>query len=405
MPHSIELKTPELLLWGRRLSSVSAELQRHPGPAEPAWRARLQSDQAQGSIEYRDARPGQDSGRVRARLARLVLPPAEADPVAGLLDEAPSSVPALDIEVDAFELRGRALGRLVVQASNRAASVAADGRAAWLLDNLQLRNGDGRLQARGLWQPGAGGGGRRVQLDFKLDIDDGGNLLERLGFGRVVRGSQGTLAGQIGWEGSPLSLHLPSLAGGFKLQMGNGQFLKADAGAARLLGVLSLQALPRRLVLDFRDLFQEGFAFDDVSADLRLVRGVASTNNLRMRGLQAAVLIEGSADIARETQDLHAVVLPELNTASASLAYAVINPAVGLGTLLGQWLLREPLRQASAREFRITGSWTDPQVSRIERRITDPLPAHAASVSDSAAAAAAEAAASAAGASAQRPGP
>lgn len=405
VPHSIQLQTPELLAMGRRLTGFSAELQRQPGPAEPAWRAQVRADQTQGSIEFRDPRPGQDGGRLRARLTHLVLPPAEAEHVSDLLDDAPASVPALDVEVEQFELRGRLLGRLLMQATNQPASSGGAGRTEWRLDNLQLRNADGHLQAKGMWQASAQGRARRVELDFKLGIDDGGKLLERLGFGRVVQGSRGQLAGHIGWEGSPLSLHIPSLTGAFKLQMGNGQFLKADAGAARLLGVLSLQALPRRLVLDFRDLFEEGFAFDDVSGDLRVERGVASTNNLRMRGLQAAVLLEGSADIARETQDLHAVVLPELNTASASLAYAVINPAVGLGAWLGQWLLREPLRQASAREFRISGSWTEPQVTRIERRLTDPLPPHAAAASDSAAAAAAEAAASAAATSPLRPGP
>ena len=56
---------------------------------------------------------------------------------------------------------------------------------------------------------------------------------------------------------------------------------------------------------------------------------MASTNNLRMRGVQAAVLMEGRADIGRETQDLRVVVVPEINAGTASLAYAAINPAVG----------------------------------------------------------------------------
>jgi uncharacterized protein (TIGR02099 family) len=402
VPHSIRLQTPELLAMGRRLTGVTLELQRQPGPAEPAWRAQVQADQTQGSIIYREPRPGQDSGRLQARLSRLVLPPAEAEQVSGLLAEAPASVPALDIEVEQFELRGRPFGRLVVQAINRPVTVGGQNRTEWQLAHLRLENPDARLQAQGVWQPAATAGARRVELQFTLAIADAGKLLERLGFGRVVHGSRGELAGTLGWDGSPLALHVPSLGGAFKLALSQGQFLKADAGAARLLGVLSLQSLPRRLVLDFSDLFQEGFAFDDATGDLRIARGVLSTNNLRMRGVQAAVLLEGSADIARETQDLHAVVLPEINAASASLAYAVINPAVGLGTLFGQWLLREPLRQANAREFRITGGWDDPQVTRIERRITDPLPPHAAERADAAAAAAAERAASAAGAA--RPG-
>jgi uncharacterized protein YhdP len=170
---------------------------------------------------------------------------------------------------------------------------------------------------------------------------------------------------------------MPSLGGTLALALEGGQFLEVDPGAARLLGVLSLQALPRRLLLDFRDVFEQGFAFDNALGDVRISGGVASTQNLRLGGLQAMVLMEGSADIARETQELHVVVVPELATASASLAYAAINPAIGLGAFLGQWLLREPLRQASAREFRITGGWSEPKVERIERKLLDPLPAAA----------------------------
>jgi len=101
---------------------------------------------------------------------------------------------------------------------------------------------------------------------------------------------------------------------------------------------------------------------------------VASTNNLRMRGVQAVVLMEGQADIEHETQDLRVLVVPELNAGTASLAYAAINPAIGLGTFVAQLFLRKPLMQASTREFRVTGPWDDPKVERVERKLSDPLP-------------------------------
>jgi uncharacterized protein YhdP len=135
-----------------------------------------------------------------------------------------------------------------------------------------------------------------------------------------------------------------------------------------LLSVLSLQSLPRRLALDFRDLFQEGFAFDNITGDVTIREGVATTNNLRMRGVQAAVLMEGSADVERETQDLRVVVVPEINAGTASLAYAAINPAIGLGTFLAQVFLRKPLTQAGTREFHVTGPWSDPKVERVDRK-------------------------------------
>ena len=138
--------------------------------------------------------------------------------------------------------------------------------------------------------------------------------------------------------------------------------------------MLCLQALPRRLSLDFRDLFQQGFAFDSIQGDVGIAEGVARTNNLRMRGVQAAVLMEGAADVEHETQDIRVIVVPEINAGTASLAYAAINPAIGLGTFLAQLVLRKPLLQAGTREFHISGPWGDPKVERVDRKFTDPLP-------------------------------
>ena len=128
-------------------------------------------------------------------------------------------------------------------------------------------------------------------------------------------------------------MDLPSLGGTLALDMQGGHFLQMDPGAARLLGVLSLQALPRRLLLDFRDVFQQGFAFETATANLQITRGVASTDNLRLRGLQALVAMAGSADIGRETQDLHVVVVPELQRRHRQPGLCRREPGGGPGRL------------------------------------------------------------------------
>jgi uncharacterized protein YhdP len=174
------------------------------------------------------------------------------------------------------------------------------------------------------------------------------------------------MAGQVGWQGSPFSPEYKTMSGQFTVNIERGQFLKADPGVARLLGVLSLQSLPRRLTLDFKDLFSEGFAFDFVRGDVFIAQGIASTNNLQMKGVSAAVLMEGRADIQRETQDIKVVVVPELNAGTASLVYSAINPLVGLTSFLAQYVLRRPLMKSNTQEFRVEGSWKDPKVSKVE---------------------------------------
>src|SRR5260221_9749073 len=282
-------------------------------------------------------------------------------------------MPTLDVVIDDFELRGKHLGRVEIEALNRTSPQGRD----WQLTRLALTPPEATLTASGNWSaagtppPRGTPVMRRSVMDFKLAMNDRGAFLDRLGTTKAIKGGKGQLSGQIAWAGSPFALDYPSLSGQINVAIEAGQFLKAEPGAARLLGVLSLQSLPRRLSLDFRDLFQEGFAFDSITGDVTIAQGVASTNNLRMRGVQAAVLMEGSADIARETQDLRAVVVPEINAGTAALAYAVINPAIGLGAFLAQAILKKPLTQAGTREFHVSGPWADPKVDRVERKVGD----------------------------------
>mgnify|MGYP001756684087 CR=1 FL=1 len=114
-------------------------------------------------------------------------------------------------------------------------------------------------------------------------------------------------------------------------------------------------------------MFQQGFAFDRIDGDVKITQGVADTRNLRMRGVQAVVLMEGQADLTQETQNLRVFVVPDINAGTASLAYAAINPAIGLGTFIAQVLLRKTVVEASTREFTIKGSWVDPQVERVQK--------------------------------------
>ena len=396
VPDAWALRIGELDLGTRRLDNFVAGV----SVADGLWRANLDATQLDGYVEYRPARSdGGAAGKVLARLSRLSLPKSEGDAVDSLLDQQPSSVPGLDIVVDDFELRGKHLGRLQVEAVNNQRGEGRDAVREWTLSTFSLTSPDAVFSATGRWAGGgvAGAGRRRTDMDFDLAINNSGALLERLGLPKAIRGGKGKLAGKLSWIGSPLALDYPTLAGQVEVAIDKGQFLQAEPGAARLLGVLSLQALPRRLTFDFRDLFQEGFAFDSITGNVTIAKGEASTNNLRMRGVQAVVLMEGQADIALETQDLRVWVVPEINAGTASLAYAVINPAIGLGTFLAQVVLRKQLAQAGTREFSIRGTWADPKVEQVERKMTDdvpalePPPAPAAAASDATRAAANEA--------------
>ena len=379
LPTTVAVRARDLRFGGRKFSNVVVG-----GSREGLlWRANLDASELSGYLEYRQ--PSETSaGRVYARLGKLIVAPSDVSEVEALLNEQPASIPALDIVVEDFELRGKRLGRLEVEAINRGAVTPARsaGTREWRLSKFNISTPEASLTASGNWSgvnaetslpvtpvSRAATERRRTVLNFKLDVADGGELLARFGMKDVVRKGRGKMEGQVAWLGSPFSLDYPSMTGAFTVNIENGQFLKAnDPGIAKLLGVLSLQALPRRLTLDFRDVFSDGFAFDFFRGDVGIEQGIAKTNNLQMKGVNAAVLMEGRADLARETQDLKVVVVPEINAGTASLIASVINPAIGLSTFLAQLLLRRPLNEAATQEFHIDGSWADPKITRVDHK-------------------------------------
>ena len=360
-PQFLAAQASELIIMGKKLEKVVVGVSHDAN----VWQANIDSVQASGHIAWNESRSGRGLGKVTARLSSLIIPKEAASGMSDLGEEksATTQIPALDIIAEQFELTGKKLGRLELTANN----VRTETWREWRIGKLSIANPDGVLNATGKW---AIHNGENVSsLNYTLDVADAGRLLERFGFAHVLRGGRGRMQGDLNWTGLPFSLDIPTLSGQMQLDMAAGQFLKVDPGAAKLLGVLSLQSLPRRLTLDFRDVFSEGFAFDGVVANASISHGVMKTDSFKMRSVSAVVLLDGSVDLARETQDLDVVVLPEINVGAASVAYGLmVNPVVGLGTFLAQMFLRDPLTAAFTMEYQISGSWKDPAISKVDRR-------------------------------------
>ena len=201
-----------------------------------------------------------------------------------------SGWPELDITADSFVSKGRPLGRLEL--------VARPSGSEWQIERLRLANDDGAIAAEGAWR--GSGRAQQTKLDVALDVGDAGGLPAAAWASRTRcrerrRRSRASSRGPA----HRTSFDYPTLSGTFRVDVGAGRFTKVDPGIGKLLGVLSLQALPRRITLDFRDVFSEGFAFDEINGTVRVDRGVLTTDNLKLVGPAAKVEIAGEADLAQ----------------------------------------------------------------------------------------------------------
>jgi uncharacterized protein (TIGR02099 family) len=346
-PALVTLKVDTLDFAGKRFHEVALRAR----TVGTAWAANVAAKELAGDITWRP----EGRGRVIARLKHFIVP----DNVPGAPStEAPSrEMPAFDVVADSFTLRNMNFGRLELAAINE------DGQD-WRIEKLVLANEDSNLSASGTWQSWKEK--PTVNVDLKLEVNDVGKYLERIGFPGTMQRGTATLEGKLGWEGAPSSVDYPTLRGNLSLNAAKGQFLRADPGVAKLLGILSLQSW---VTLDFRDLFAKGFAFDSASGSATVASGVLATQDFRMRGASAQVSMRGTVHLVHETQDLYLRVVPSLGDTAAWIPAIMINPVWGLGTLVLQRILKDPLGQILAFEYHATGSWEKPQVERVRAEV------------------------------------
>ena len=359
--NGVDLEVGRLDVFGRVLHDFKVTTQR----AGEDWQLAMHGREVDGNATWRGTSTEFPNGRLIARLTRFVPPgPGELQPVRSELESSDSAAnpwPELDIVSDTFVSKGHDLGKFQLIAK----PVASD----WRIEQLALANSDGRIDANGWWRVRADR--QRTELDVAVNVEDAGGFLAHFGSGESVRKAPTRITGQLQWTGAPNDFDYPTLTGTFKLQSGAGQFTKIDPGIGKLLGVLSLQALPRRITLDFNDVFSEGFAFDDIAGDFRIDNGQMRTDNLKLAGPAAAVAIKGDIDLAKETQRLTVRVHPALSSSVSAgaavlfIANPIVGAAVGAGALLAQKMLNNPIDQLFSYDYRVTGSWADPVVERV----------------------------------------
>jgi uncharacterized protein YhdP len=93
--------------------------------------------------------------------------------------------------------------------------------------------------------------------------------------------------------------------------------------------------------------------------------------------------MDGTADIANESTNLHVVVIPEFNLGTSSLVYGLaVNPVIGLGSFLAQLFLRAPVMKALTYHMQVTGPWKAPHIVKLDNSAAVTAAAAAAAAQD-----------------------
>ncbi len=318
--------------------------------------ANIQSREITGDIQWLS----QNNGKLVARLSNLIIPESAPDRISVMQDtnlesnnhliKQKQDYPALDITADNFEFDKKNFGRLEL--------VAYPEEENWNIQKFAISSPDGIISGDGQWNNWIRNPNTTLNVDW--NIKDLGRTLRRFGYPDTVKDGEGELKGKLSWPGSPSQFNTSRLSGELAFDMRKGQILQVQPGVGRLLGLVSLQSLPRRLTLDFRDLFSNGFAFDKINATVKINQGVMRSDNFEMSGPAADVQIKGETNLEKETQHLYVKVLPRISD-SVSLAALAGGPLAGAVAFLAQKVLKDPLNKIASTEYEIIGTWDNPQ--------------------------------------------
>lgn len=327
-------------------------------PSGRGWKVVLAGRELDGNVL---ALPEAKGTRIIANFKRLTIPEPAADALPGEeVGAAAQALAALDLNAEKFTWKGRELGELHLRLSPE--------KGGYNLDRFSLLMPDGRLEGKGLISNQTR---RPTRLNLNMETPNLGKLLGQLGYPGSIKGGDAVMGGFLTWHGGMEDFGLAGLSGNLDVAVKKGQFLKVEPGVAKLLGIVSLQALPRRITLDFRDVFSEGFAFDEISGNVHLDRGSAYAKDLKMNGPAAKVSMSGVVDLVGESQNLRVNIQPRLED-TVALAGAIIGgPVVGIGTLIANKVLKNPIGQVATFEYSVTGTWGDPVITKLKRQVQE----------------------------------
>jgi len=311
------------------------------------WNIQVAGPTAEGILELRTNEQGGNS--LRMVMDRLEVNPG---PKSDQVVSDPSAVPALDINVQQAIYSGIDLGKLSIKTSPQGTGMH--------VESMEIDTDWIQLQSVGDWLQENG----EQHSDFQFTVMGGdlGKLLGTFGYAGNVSGGETEAQLSASWKGSPAAFAPEVLKGHLTVDIKKGQLLGVEPGAGRIFGLLSVQALPRRLSGDFGDLFKKGFGFDQITGNFALKVGDAYTDDLVIDGPAATIEISGRTGLRAADYDQMVTIIPNMR-ASLPIAGAIaVSPVAGAAIFIADKIFAK----SSGTRYRLTGSWDEPQLEPIE---------------------------------------
>jgi uncharacterized protein (TIGR02099 family) len=346
-----DLDVAEFSVLGQRLGSTRVSARRRTDD----WQFELDSDAIAGTLLVPIDLTGEP--QVVAVMRRLYLNAGGGGGTGGGMNDVdPRELPGLQLHADEFGIGQRQIGRLD-------AEILADPLGLRLV-SFESATDSFTAQGSGGWFVGDEGATTRFAVG--INSTNVAQMLAQLGLAPFVEAETAEITASLYWPGPPSSNWLDHIAGDLALRAEQGSLVDVEpGGAGRAAGLLSISALPRRLALDFRDVFNRGFVFDDITADFVIVDGNAYTDNLKLTGPVAEVGLIGRTGLRDQDYRQQVVVTAEPGKVLPTVGALLAGPQVAAALLIFTRIFKKPLGGIGRASYCVTGTWSEPIVERL----------------------------------------
>ena len=238
----------------------------------------------------------------------------------------------------------------------------------FLIKRLDFSRGQVQLKSSGMWQKKAKTNEQVSVFNLAIKGKNFGREVKGLGLGETIQGGDIDFSGQIGWGGALFDMNWPTLIGEVKLSLKNGYLKNVDPGAGRFVGLLSFNALPKRLFLDFGDVVKDGMQFNEIQGRFTIKGEVMHTDNAYLDSISARVNIRGETNLHKKTYDQTMIITPKIGDTLPVIGALTAGNAVGWGLLLIQKLFKKRIDKSVEIEYKVNGSWSKPNIELVAEK-------------------------------------
>ena len=354
VPFLIDVKTDHLDLFGQIFAEVSLKAKL----LDEIWHVSLVGQGIDGKIQFDQT---QEKPVATLFFKNLIIPPQEDDPPELLENEPKDTTDPRELPIFTFHADNFQLGKLALGNVNLYTRPTPEGL---FIELLEAKNDGLNLAAKGEWK--YVNNQQDTLLTLWLDSKNIPLFLKKLGFtNSPISKGYAQIEVDAHWFDTPYRFKLAKLIGKLRFLLTDGQIVDVDPGVGRVIGLFDLQVLPRRIILDFSDIFSKGFAFSDIIGEFVLDRGLAHTDHVIIQAPAARIEIQGQTDLVKHEYNQIVNVFPHVFNTLPIAGALVGGLGVGAIAIILQKLLENEIGKSVNYQYHVTGSWDKPQIDSI----------------------------------------